>query len=181
MANYSIDIVNGTASKAICKGNYSVTVSTRGYDAATLTPQTYCCTAGSIGQVFTVEGAGTLTINVNETGAAGGTPITGGSIVMTDSTGTTQYGSPVSIAANGNAVFEKVPYATPEDPFTLFFKQLASDDSHDAYDGVIAVAMNSSTQTAYVKNDPAATQTFTLIDKTYNRPIATATLTMIGA
>lgn len=182
MANYSIDIINGSGSKNIQKGNYAVSVNAKGYfDPTTLDPQIYICAAGSTGEAFTVEGAGTLIFNVNETGAAGGTPVTAGSIVMTDSTGDIEYGAPVAIGTDGNAIFEKVPHGTVDDPFTLYFKQLTTDDAHDIYEGVITVNMTADTQTEYVKNEPAALQTFTLKDATYNMPIAVATLTMTEA
>lgn len=176
MAKYDVTILNGQGSTPMREGTYTVSVFAPGYGADTLIPTTYTATSSEGTEAFTVEGAGTLTFNVNETGAAGGTPITAGTIVMTDSTGTTQYGSAVTIGTDGNAVFEKVPYGTTEAPFALFFKQTESDATHIPYDGVITVNMTSATQTEYVKNDLPTVQTFTLADATYSLPIANAML-----
>ncbi len=171
MANYTVTITNGQGSQVMQKGTYDVTAQATGYDVSTLTPQTFTATDAPQTQAFTLTANGTLTFNVNETGAAGGTPITSGSLVMTDSTGATEYGQPVTINANGDAVFENVPYGTAAEPFTLYFKQLASDDTHNPFEGVITVNMTAQTQTEYLQNSAAAEQTFTLQDANYNLPI----------
>ncbi len=171
MANYNVTITNGTGSQAMKKGSYSVSATANGYDVSTLTPKTFTATENEGSQSFTLSANGTLTFNVNETGAAGGTPITSGSIVMTDATGTTEYGQPVSISANGDAVFENVPYGSADTPFQLYFKQLSSDENHNAFDGVISVSMTAQTQTEYIQNTAIAVQTFNLTDANYGLPI----------
>ncbi len=171
MANYDVTITNGSGSEAMQAGTYTVSATANGYDTGTLSPTTFTATANAGSEDFTLSANGTLTFNVNETGAAGGTPITSGSIIMTDATGTTEYGQAVTIDASGNAVFANVPYGDAGTPFTLYFKQLSSDDTHNVFDGVITVQMTSATQTEYVQNTGIATQTFTLRDANYDLPI----------
>ena len=182
MANYSVNITNGSGTQNMKAGTYSVTVVADGFDATSLTPASYVVSDATGTGTFTVSATGTLTFNVNETGAQGGTPITAGTIVMTDSTGNTEYGSAVSIDATGNAVFNNVPFGDATTPYVLYFKQLTSDDAHNVYSGVITVNMSSNTQTEYVLNNPIAQQTFTLTDATYTGlPVSNATLTFTQA
>ncbi len=168
MANYNVTITNGNGSQAMQKGTYTVSATANGYDTSTLDPKTFTATENAGSQAFTLSANGTLTFIVNETGADGGTPITSGSIVMTDSTGNTEYGTPVTIGADGNAVFANVPYGTTDAPFTLYFKQLSTDENHNIFEGVITVSMTAQTQTEYIINTPIAEQTFTLTDANYS-------------
>ncbi len=171
MATYNVTITNGSGSQAMQNGAYDVSATAAGYDVSTLSPTTFTATQEGATQAFTLSANGTLTFNVNETGAAGGTPITSGSLVMTDATGTTEYGQPVAIGADGNAVFNNVPYGSTTEPFQLYFKQLATDENHNIFEGVISVEMTAQTQTEYIQNTAAATQNFTLTDENYNLPI----------
>lgn len=171
MATYNVTITNGTGSQRMQIGTYDVTAEAAGYDVSTLTPKTFTATDAPQTQAFTLTANGTLTLIVNDTGAAGGTPITSGSIVMTDETGTTEYGQPVEIGADGTAVFNNVPYGTTTEPFTLYFKQLTTADDYNIFDGVITVAMAAQTQTEYIQNTQAAENTFTLTDDTYGMPV----------
>lgn len=169
MANYSVTIINGQGTQAMKEGVYNVTATAaNGYDLTSLLPTTYTATDSAGSADFTLSASGTLNFIVNETGAQGGTPVTSGTIVMTDSTGTEQYGSVVNISATGEAVFSNVPYGAVGAPFTLYFKQLTTDDNHNIYSGVITVSMTSDTQTEYVLNSAIATQTFTLEDANYS-------------
>ncbi len=178
MGKYTVTIVNGSGSLPMKEGTYTVAaVSAPGYDLSTLSPTSFVAgkTAGS--GVFTLSATGTLTFNVNETGAAGGTPVTGGTLIMTDSAGNAEYGTAVTIKPTGEAVFENVPFGDATTPFTLYFKQLTADDTHNVYDGVITVSMTSQTQTEYIRNEPIAQQSFTLTDANYaGLVIPTATL-----
>lgn len=71
-------------------GEYSVSaIYAPGYDMSTLSPTTYNVKSGGDTGAFTISATGTLTITFNETGESGGTPITSGSVVMTDATGET--------------------------------------------------------------------------------------------
>jgi len=180
MANYNVQITNGVGSQSMQSGTYDVTVEANGYEASTLSPTTFTATAAAGSENFTLCANGTLTLIFNETGAEGGTPVTGGSVVMTDAAGTTEYGSAVTIGSNGEAVFNNVPYGDGT-PYVLYFVQKATDDEHNVYDGVITVNMSAATQTQYVENLPCAVQSFTLTDQTYDGlPIANATLTFTG-
>ncbi len=171
MPTYNVTITNGNGSQAMQRGTYNVTATANGYDASTLSPNTFTATDATGSQAFTLSANGTLTFNVNDTGAAGGAPITSGTLVMTDATGTTEYGQAVTIGADGNAVFANVPYGTTGEPVQLYFKQLTTADGYNVYDGVISVSMTAQTQTEYVQNTAAAVQSFTLTDDNYGLPI----------
>ena len=180
MANYNVSITNGSGSEEMKKGTYTVSVTANGYEATTLSPTSYTATDSAGSGAFTVSANGTLTLVFNETGASGGTPITSGSVVMTDSTGATEYGSPISIGATGEAVFNNVPYSAGT-PYVLYFVQKETDADHNLYEGVITINMSSASQTEYVLNSAIALQSFTLTDATYSGlPIADATLTFTG-
>ena len=116
----------------------------------TLSPSTYTVSTSQQTGNFTISASGTLTIIFNETGLEGGTPITSGTVVMTDSTGTVQYGSEVQIDSNGTAIFNNVPYGSTQSAYTLYFKQLSSDDNHNIYQDVFAVGMGGESQTEYI-------------------------------
>ena len=178
MANYNVTITNGQGTSSMKAGNYSVTATeAAGYDLTTLTPTTFTATESQGSASFTLSASGTITLVVNETGAQGGTPVQSGSIVMTDQSGSTEYGSPVTINSSGTAVFNNVPYGSSQTPFTLYFKQLSTDETHNPYVGVITVSMESNTQTEYVLNSPIAEQTITLTDANYSgMPIESASL-----
>lgn len=179
MADYNVTIINGTGSQTMNTGKYSVSaIYAPGYDMSTLSPTTYTATSSTGTGAFTISANGTLTIIFNETGAEGGTPITSGTVVMTDSTGTTQYGQPVEINSNGTAVFNNVPYGSAQSAYTLYFKQLTSDENHNIYENVFAVGMGDQTQTEYIENtSKAVLQNFTLTDANYpNLPVYNASL-----
>ncbi len=171
MATYNVTINNGTGSQVMQAGSYDVTATAFGYDTSTLTPKTFTATGAPATQAFTLSANGTLTLTVNDTGAAGGTPVTGGSFVMTDETGATEYGQPITVDGSGNAVFNNVPYGTTDQPFRLYFKQLTAADGFNPVQGVVTVDMTAQTQTEYVQNAAAAEQTFTLTDANYDMPV----------
>ncbi len=171
MANYNVTITDGKGTQAMQAGTYDVTATAAGYDVSTLTPKTFTATTSPATQAFTLSANGTLTFIVNDTGAAGGTPIAGGTIMMTDETGAEEYGQPVTVGADGTAIFDNVPYGTTADPFTLYFKQLSAGDGYNPVEGVITVSMTEQTQTEYIQNTAAAEQTFTLTDANYGMPI----------
>ncbi len=177
MANYNVTITNGAGSQTMQAGTYNVAATAAGYDVSTLTPATYTATENAGNGAFTLAANGTLTLKVNETGAEGGTAVTGGTVVMTDSTGNTQYGNAVTIDGSGNAVFTKVPFGDGATPYVLHFKQLTSDATHNAFEGVITVNMTSNEQTEYLRNTAAAQQNFTVTDANYSGlPVNNATL-----
>lgn len=179
MANYDVLITNGVGSENMVPGNYTVTATyAPGYELTSLEPTSYTVASDNSTGAFTLAANGTLTINFNETGAAGGTPITSGTVVMTDATGDTQYGSVVDIDSNGVATFENVPYGSAQSAYTLYFKQLTSDENHNIYADVFAVGMSDQTQTEYILNTPKAIeQNFTVTDANYTgMPINNASL-----
>ena len=181
MANYNVQITGGTGSVGMKKGNYNVTVTANGFEATTLSPTALEVTGSAATANFTVSANGTLTLIFNETGASGGTAVTSGSVVMTDSSGTTQYGDPVQISATGEAVFDKVPFDQTT-PYTLYFVQTATDDGHNVYEGVITVQTDQATQTEYVVNAPIALQTVNLTSADYSGlPVANAEMTFTAA
>ena len=169
MANYNVTIIDGNGSQSMAPGSYSVSaIYAPGYDMETLSPTSFTATSSTSTAAFTISASGTLTITFNETGAAGGTPITSGSVVMTDSTGEVQYGSPVQVDSNGTAVFNNVPFGSAQSAYTLYFKQLSSDENHNVYPDVFAVGMGAETQQEYVINTPKSVlQNFTLTDANY--------------
>lgn len=174
---YEVNITNGSGSQNMKAGTYSVSAKTaRGYDLTSLNPTSFTATTSGTTGAFTLTASGTLTFTINETGASGGTPITSGTIVMTDSSGDTQYGQPVNISNQGVATFNNVPYGDTDSPYTLYFKQLTSDDNHNVYDGVITVNMTNETQNEYVINSAIVSQSFTLTDATYTGLPISATL-----
>jgi len=168
MANYNVTITNGSGSERMKAGSYTVSVDATGYDATSLNPTSYTVSKSEGSQTFTVSANGTLTLTFNETGEAGGTPITSGSVIMTDSTGANEYGSAITISSTGAANFANVPYGTSEAPITLYFKQLTSDSSHYIDENIISVLMTSSSVTDYVENAPFSVQSFTLNDANYS-------------
>ncbi|MBR4270366.1 MAG: hypothetical protein IKQ31_01655 [Clostridia bacterium] len=168
MANYDVTITNGSGSARMKAGTYNVTATAQGYSATSLDPKTFTATASDGSQTFTLLAEGTLELIFNETGASGGTPITSGSVVMTDSTGSIEYGSAVNINSTGVATFANVPFGTSESPITLYFKQLSTDDSHEIESNIISVELSSATETQYVINVLLGEQTFTLSDSTYS-------------
>lgn len=182
MANYNVSITNGTGSQMMTPGNYTVSATyAPGYDITSLSPTTYTATSPTGTGTFTLTASGTLTIIFNETGAEGGTPITSGNVVMTDQTGDIEYGSAVNIDSTGTAVFNNVPYGSTEAPYTLYFKQLASDTEHNIYPDVFIVGMGSATQTEYILNTHIpTTQSITLSDGTYSGlPVSSAVLDFV--
>ena len=179
MTNYDVTITNGTGSETMNKGSYSVSaIYAPGYDMTSLSPTNYTVESSGQTGAFTLSATGTLTITFNETGAEGGTPITSGTVVMTDSTGQTQYGPVIEIGSNGVATFNNVPYGSAQSAYTLYFKQLSSDENHDVYPDVFAVGMGEQTQVEYIINTPkAVSQNFTLTDANYtNLPVYNAVL-----
>ena len=179
MANYDVTITNGTGSQTMTIGEYTVSaIYAPGYEMSSLSPTTFNATSTTQTSAFTLSATGTLTIIFNETGAAGGTPITSGSVVMTNQDGTVEYGSAVQVDTNGTAVFSNVPYGSAQSAYTLYFKQLSTDATHNIYTGVFAVGMGDQTQTEYILNTlNTSVQNFTLTDANYtNLPINNAVL-----
>lgn len=179
MSQYLVPITNGTGSQRLPIGAYNVTADVTGYTGV-LDPTTFTATGSDGSQAFTIAATGTLTLNVNETGASGGTPVTSGTCIRCSQDGTTTYGTAKTISATGDCIFDHVPFGTAGTPATFYVKQLTSDDTHNIYSGVITVSMEAETQTNYVQNTLAANQSFTLTDAYYSGLNIDGSLTFDG-
>ena len=118
MAQYVVNITNGSGSEKLPIGQYDVTAAVPGYNGA-LDPTTFTATGSEGTQAFTISADGTLTLIVNETGAEGGTPVTAGTFIRCNSDGSETYGPAKTIDATGNCVFDAVPYGTAESPISV--------------------------------------------------------------
>lgn len=171
-----VNITNGTGSSSLINGSYSITSNVDGYDNTSINPSSIVVDAGTNTYSFTIAASGTLTLHVSEDGTSTGTPIVGATFVRCDSTGT-EYGTPVTSDASGNAVFNNVPYAASGAP-TIYYKQTASDGDHEFDNTLQNTTMTDSTQTIEVQNTVGATRTISLTDANYqNLPIEDGTLT----
>jgi len=174
---YVINITNGTGSQDILNGSYAVTANVVGYSNVTVLPATQVVTAGTNTYDFTIAATGTLTLHVTDTGLVGGTPIVGATFVRCDAS-STAYGSPITTDASGNAIFAAVPFAASGAPL-IYYRQTASDGSHEFSPALANTTMTTSTQTIEIANPLAALRTIDLTDTNYaNLPIVTGTITL---
>ena len=174
--NKQVIITNGVWTTDLVNGGYTVTADVTGYNASSIDPSSITVVEGTNEYSFTIEAEGTLTLHVTEDGTSGGTPVVGATFIRTDSEGN-EYGTPITSDAQGNAVFNDVPYAASGAP-AVYYKQTASDGDHEFDNTVKNVTLTCQTQTVEVTNAPGATRTINLTDANYvNLPIGTATLT----
>lgn len=172
-----ITITNGSGTGNVATGTYQVTADAVGYDNTTINPSSVTVDSLTNDYSFTIGATGTLTLHVSEDGTAEGTPIVGATFVRTDSTGT-QYGDAIITDESGNAVFNNVPFAETSAP-NIYYKQTASDGSHEFDDSVQSTTMTTDASTIEVTNTLAALRTINLTDANYaGLPIDTATLTL---
>lgn len=172
-----INITNGTGTSDIVNGSYGVEANVVGYDNTSINPSTVNIEAGTNSYAFTISADGILTLHVTEDGTQGGTPVVGAIFVRTDSEGN-EYGSPITSDAQGDAVFNNVPYADSGAPL-IYYKQTASDGNHEFDNTLKNTSLTSSTGTVEVQNPLGATRTINLTDANYsNLPIDSATLTL---
>ena len=183
-----ISIQNGVGTGELINGSYSVTADVVGYENSSIDPASITVVEGTNSYAFTISASGTLTLHVTDDGTSTGNPIVGATFVRTDSSGT-EYGTPVTTDASGNAVFNNVPYAETGAP-TIYFKQTASDGDHEFASTVQSTTMTQSTQTNEIQNPIGATRTINLTDENYaniclasiwsllDLPIDSATLTL---
>ena len=179
MAQYNVTITNGEGSENLPLGSYDVTASVTGY-AGLLDPDLFTATAGTGSQAFTIAATGTLTLDVNETGASGGTPIISGTFIRCNQAGTVNYGTAKTVSAIGVCAFDYVPFGDGTTPYDIYVKQLTSDEDHSIHEGVITASMAAQTQSQYVQNTPAALQSFTFTDANYSGLNMNGTLTFEG-
>lgn len=179
MAQYVVTITNGQGLQNLPIGEYNVTADIFGYSGV-LDPSTFTATGVEGSEAFTLAATGTLTLNVNDTGAEGGTPITAGSFIRCNVDGSTSYGTAKTVSAQGVCEFPFVPFGTSGSPATFYIKQLTSDAEHNIDPNVITVAMEAETQSLYVANPEIAEQTFTLEDANYAGLVLTGEMTFDG-
>ncbi len=118
---------------------------------------------------FTIAATGTLTLRVTEDGTASGTPIVGAVFNRTDAGGTV-YGDAITTGVDGTAVFNNVPFGTGAP--AVYYKQTASDGTHEFDDTVQSTTLTSQTETTDIINTAAASRTVTLTDANYeNLPV----------
>lgn len=174
---YVINITNGTGSQAILNGEYAVTANVSGYDNVSIQPATQTISAGVNTYTFTIASTGTLTLHVTEDGTAAGTPVVGATFVRCDSSGTA-YGSAITSDANGDAVFNNVPFAASDAPL-IYYRQTASDGNHEFDTALQNTSMATSTLTVEIENAPPALRSIDLTDANYaGLPIETGTITL---
>lgn len=172
-----ININNGTGTGELINGSYTVTADVTGYDDTSINPSSITVEAGTNTYAFTISATGTLTLHVTEDGTTTGTPIVGATFVRTDSLGT-EYGTPITSDANGDAVFNNVPFDSTNAPL-IYYKQTASDGDHEFDQTVQNTSLTTSTATVEIINQPGATRTINLTDSNYtNLPIESGTLTL---
>lgn len=172
-----VDITNGTGTVELINDTYTVTAEVTGYDNSTINPSSITVDASTNTYAFTISGAGTLTLHVTDTGTTAGSPIVGATFIRTDSAGT-EYGSVITTDAQGNAVFNNVPFAETGAPL-VYYKQTASDGDHEFDSTVQSTSLTTQTSTVEITNAPGATRTINLTDANYdNLPIESASLTL---
>ena len=166
----TVTITNGTGTTNLINGAFGVTASVTGYDNTSINPNSVTIEEGTNTYAFTISATGTLTLHVTEDGTASGIPVVGAVFVRTDSTGT-EYGTPVTSDAEGNAVFNNVPFDSTDAP-AIYFKQTASDGEHEFDSSVQTTTMTTSTSTLEIQNTLGALRTINLTDANYeNLPI----------
>lgn len=171
-----ITITNGVGQEAVGVGNYSVSATVTGYDNTSISPSSVSIETSTSDYAFTISATGTLTIHVTDTGTSEGTPIVGATFYRTDSSGTT-YGNIITTDSSGNAVFDNVPY--DQSGFTIYYKQTASDGSHDFNSAVQNASLTNQTTQLELQNPAFQTYNFTLNDANYsNMPIDSGTITL---
>ena len=172
-----VTITNGTGSVELINNNYTVTASVDGYNNASISPNTVNVVEGTNSYAFTVAANGTLTLHVTDDGTTTGNPIVGATFVRVDSTGV-EYGTPITSNAEGDAVFNNVPFSATNAPI-IYYKQTASDGDHEFDSTVQQTTLTQDTATVEVENPVGAVRTLTLTDANYqNLPIVAGSLTL---
>lgn len=173
----TINIVNGTGTAQLINDDYQVTANVNGYDNTSIDPSSVTVDASTNTYSFTISATGTLTLHVTDDGTSSGNPIVGATFVRCDNTGL-EYGSPITSDAQGDAVFNNVPFSDSNAP-VIYYKQTASDGDHEFDNTLQNTTMTTSTSTIEVENVVGATRTINLVDENYqNLAIASGTLTL---
>lgn len=168
---HNIPITNGKGSLALVDGNYNVTAEIIGYDTSTLDPTNIEIVEGTNEYSFTISATGTLTLHVTDDGTDVGVPIEGATFHRCDAEGNT-YGDVITSTADGDAVFNNVPFSTDETAPTVYFKQISSDGEHTFSVDLQSTTLQEQEVTIQISNPEATERTFTITDKNYeNLPI----------
>ena len=169
--NKSVIITDGTGTVDLINGSYDISSNVTGYDNTTINPQEITVDAATTNYAFTISATGTLTLHVTDTGLDTGTQVVGATFIRTDSEGN-EYGTAITTDANGDAVFNNVPYATTDAPL-IYYKQTASDGDHEFDSSVVSTTMTVQTTTLQIQNAKGAERTITLTDANYeNLPVS---------
>ena len=176
----NVIITNGSGTSELINGSYTVSAEATGYDSTSLNPQSITIVEDTNMYAFTIGATGVLTLHVTEDGTSSGTPIVGATFVRTDSSGT-EYGSSITTDAEGNAVFNNVPYAESSPPI-IYYKQTASDGDHEFDNTVQSTTMTTSMENLQIQNSVGASRTISLMDANYsNLAIGSATITLTNS
>ena len=177
---HNIPITNGKGSLSLADGNYNVTAEVLGYDPSTLDPSSIEVVEGTNDYGFTISATGTLTLHVTDDGTDVGVLIEGATFYRCDAEGNT-YGDIITSTADGDAVFNHVPFSTDGTPPTIYFKQVSSDGEHTFSADLQNTTLQEQEVTIQISNPEATERTFTLTDKNYaNLPIADGKLIAEG-
>lgn len=168
MSNYKINISNGSGIQRLPAGDYDVSADVFGYESKSLSPKTFLANLESEKETFTISAIGSLTINVNETGLEIGSPIIDGKFIRCNKDGTEIYGDVISINEFGVGLFNYIPFGTIEKPYTIFIKQISSDNIHNINLDVISINMSKQNHSIYIQNTLAGLQEFFVTDKNYS-------------
>lgn len=173
---YTIDITDGTATKSIVAGKYTVTSEVTGYDSTSIEPTLVEVTEGVTSYAFKISATGSLTLHVTEDGTDASTAIVGATFSRCDSKGN-EYGVPVITDESGNALFSNVPYALDNAPL-IYYKQITSDGNHNFSSELKSAQLTEETLTVEIKNTLPPESVITLTDANYeDLPIESGIIT----
>lgn len=166
-----IPITNGLGTKSLVNGTYNVTSLTLGYNDVSIAPTSVTVEDGRKSFNFNIAATGSLTIHVSDDGTNIGVPIEGATFVRCDADGKT-YGDPITSDADGNAVFNAVPFSVSGTPPTIYYKQTASDGTHRFDETLQSTTSKVQDKTIELGNVEADAVAVHLTDATYaNLPI----------
>ena len=147
--NVSVGITDGIGTIALADGNYEVSANTLGYNNSSISPKSILLTDEEDTIDFIISATGTLTLHVVETDT--NLPIIGAKFYRCSSIGVT-YGDIITTDAFGNATFKNVPFAE-NDPPSIYFRQIESDDKHSFDDGINNIKLVQDTKIINVYNN----------------------------
>lgn len=154
-SNHVITFANGVASNVTLPvGEYTFvpgSITIPGYTNATATNFTITSATQTVTLQLTANGVLNVTVQGDP-----GTPIVGAKLQMSNSSGTTDYGTAATTDTQGQASFNHLPYGTTENPTDLWVHQLNSDASHAPIDAPQAVSMGTTPKNIDITNQRLA-------------------------